>query len=63
MKLMNLYFDIGLNVTTDSFSTNFSTTKLKKHKLTIVRTVSQKEVSCAHIKRKDKEYFFVIFNA
>ena len=46
MKLMNPDFDTGHNVTTDNFSTNFSTTKkLKKHKLTIVETVSQKEVS------------------
>ena len=42
MKLMNPYFETGLNVTTDNFFTNLSTAKkLKKHKITMVGTVRQ----------------------
>ena len=66
MKLMNPYFDTGLNVTTDNFFTNLSTAKkLKKHKITMVGTVHQNRKEIPEEIKLDKKnklytsrYFF-----
>ena len=56
MKLINRYFDIGLNVTTDNFFANLSIAKkLKKHKITMVGTVHQNRKEIPEELKHDKK--------
>ena len=42
INLINLYFDTGLNVTTDNFLKNLSLAKKLKNKINMIGTVRQK---------------------